>query len=76
MGVVQQSGLVASVGASNCELYAQRMQIEQTFRDTKNVSSGPGLSASRSRSGQRFEMLLSLVHLALFVLHAVDATIN
>lgn len=72
MGVVQQSGLVASVGASNCELYAQRMQIEQTFRDTKNVSSGQALA----RSGQRFEMLLSLVHLALFVLHAVDATIN
>lgn len=69
--------LVSSLGLTHLSaqaivnLYAQRMQIEQTFRDTKNVSLGLGLSASRSRSGQRFEILLLLVHLALFVLHAL-----
>lgn len=48
-------------------LYAHRMRIEQSFRDTKNVRTGLGLEAARSRSGQRFEMLLLLAHLAAFV---------
>lgn len=48
-------------------LYAQRMTIEQSFRDTKNTRWGLGLEQSRSRSQARLEMLLLIVHLALFV---------
>ncbi len=52
-------------------IYAQRMQIEQTFRDTKNSQLGLGLSVSRSRSSRRFDMLLLLIHLALFVFYCI-----
>jgi hypothetical protein len=45
-------------------LYAQRMQIEQSFRDLKNERGGLGLSATRSRSGKRLEVLLLIGHLA------------
>lgn len=48
-------------------LYAQRMKIEQSFRDTKNTRVGLGLENARSRSGTRFEMLLLIAHLASFV---------
>ena len=48
-------------------LYAQRMQIEQSFRDTKNLRVGQGLQASRSRSRERLQMLLLIAHLASFV---------
>lgn len=65
--------LVSSMGrrhlsaATLISLYAQRMRIEQSFRDTKNVRVGLGLETARSRSGARFEMLLLLAHLASFV---------
>lgn len=45
-------------------LYAQRMRIEQSFRDLKNERGGLGLSAARSRSGKRLEILLLIGHLA------------
>ena len=45
-------------------LYAQRMRIEQSFRDLKNERMGLGLSATRSRSGKRLEILLLIGHLA------------
>lgn len=45
-------------------LYAQRMRIEQSFRDIKNERGGMGLSASRSRSGKRLDILLLIGHLA------------
>jgi hypothetical protein len=48
-------------------LYRQRMSIEQSFRDTKNQRVGMGLEVSRSRSAQRFNVLLLIVHLAAFV---------
>ncbi len=48
-------------------LYRQRMDIEQSFRDTKNLRVGMGLEVSRSRSAQRFNVLLLIVHLATFV---------
>ena len=48
-------------------LYRQRMSIEQSFRDTKNLRVGMGLEVSRSRSAQRFNVLLLIVHLAAFV---------
>ncbi len=45
-------------------LYAQRMQIEQQFRDTKNLALGMGLSQSRTRVGQRLQVLLLIAHIA------------
>ena len=48
-------------------LYAQRMSIEQSFRDTKNLRVGQGLEVSRSRHGARLEILLLIAHLAAFV---------
>lgn len=44
-------------------LYAQRMRIEQSFRDLKNERMGLGLSATRSRSAKRLEILLLIGHL-------------
>lgn len=52
-------------------LYAQRMRIEQSFRDIKNERVGLGLSASRSRSGKRLEVLLLIGHLAGWLLRLV-----
>ena len=48
-------------------LYAQRMTIEESFRDTKNLRWGQGLSSTRSRSRARLQMLLLISHLAAFV---------
>ena len=45
-------------------LYAQRMRIEEEFRDTKNLVLGAGLSASRSRGALRLQALLLIGHLA------------
>ena len=52
-------------------LYAQRMRIEQSFRDIKNPRLGMGLSSARSRGRVRLEMLLLLAHLAAFVLRLI-----
>lgn len=54
-------------GEAIVQLYAQRMRIEQSFRDTKSTRLGLGLEQSRSRSAARLEMLLLIVHLALYV---------
>jgi hypothetical protein len=43
-------GLAHLSPAAIVALYAQRMTIEQSFRDTKNQRLGQGLSESRSRS--------------------------
>ena len=48
-------------------LYAQRMRIEQSFRDTKNLRFGQGLQITRSRTRERLQMLLLIGHLAAFV---------
>jgi hypothetical protein len=48
-------------------LYAQRMTIEESFRDTKNLRWGQGLQITRSRSRERLQMLLLIAHLASFV---------
>jgi len=48
-------------------LYAQRMRIEQSFRDTKNLRLGQGLNITRSRTRERLQMLLLIGHLAAFV---------
>lgn len=65
--LVSSVGLTYLSAASIVGLYAQRMRIEQSFRDTKNVRLGLGLEAARSRSGPRFEILLLIAHLASFV---------
>ena len=46
------------------QLYAQRMKIEQSFRDTKNERLGLGLTRSRSHGQQRLEALLLIGHIA------------
>lgn len=49
------------------EAYAKRMQIEEAFRDTKDEYYGLGLNRSRSRSAERFTVLLLINALALFI---------
>lgn len=65
--LVSSLGLRHLSAASIVGLYSQRMRIEQSFRDTKNLRVGLGLETARSRSAPRFEMLLLLAHLASFV---------
>lgn len=50
------------------ELYAQRMQIEETFRDTKSHRWGFGLNYARCNNGRRLEVLLLIGTLASLVL--------
>jgi hypothetical protein len=52
------------------DIYAQRMQIEQNYRDTKNHRWGWRLDQSRSRSRARLELLLLIAALAMFVVLA------
>lgn len=47
--------------------YTRRMQIEEAFRDTKDEYYGLGLNRSRSRSADRFTILLLINAVALFV---------
>jgi len=53
------------------KLYAQRMRIEQQFRDTKNVTLGMGLSRSRSAGARRLQGLLLIAHVAQLVLRLI-----
>lgn len=57
-------GLAYLGAAAIVKLYAQRMTIEQQFRDTKNLALGMGLSHSMSRSQQRLQALLLIAHIA------------
>jgi hypothetical protein len=52
-------------------IYAQRMQIEQAFRDTKNARFGLGLSHSASRTPERLTVLALIASLAEFVLRLI-----
>jgi hypothetical protein len=45
-------------------LYKRRMQIEETFRDTKNPRFGMSLSTARPRSEERADILVLLASLA------------
>jgi hypothetical protein len=49
-------------------LYRQRMQIEEAFRDLKSQHYGEGLERSRSRSAERFTVLVLIASLAAFLL--------
>jgi hypothetical protein len=51
-------------------IYAQRMQIEQNYRDTKNHRWGWRFDQSRSRSNERLQMLLLIAAIATFVVLA------
>ena len=53
------------------QLYAQRMQIEETFRDTKSHRWGFGLHYARFDDGRRLEVLLLIAALASLVLWLV-----
>lgn len=48
--------------------YAQRMQIEENFRDNKSVGYGLGQDIGRSRSAARWQALLLIATLATFLL--------
>jgi hypothetical protein len=47
-------------------IYAQRMQIEQNYRDLKDSRWGWCLDQSRCKSAERFEILLLLATIAIF----------
>lgn len=51
--------------------YAQRMQIEESFRDLKSERFGLGLSASRSRDKERWSVLLLIAAIASFILRLI-----
>ncbi len=52
-------------------LYALRMQIEETFRDTKNIRFGWSFRHALTRSKSRYAILLLLAALAGFVLTVI-----
>jgi hypothetical protein len=52
-------------------VYAQRMQIEESFRDLKSERFGLGFSANRSTQRNRLGVLLLVGCLALFVLRLI-----
>lgn len=47
-------------------IYKKRMQIEENFRDTKCTRFGFGLNDSRSRSPERFQVLMLISAIAIF----------
>lgn len=50
------------------DLYSTRMQIEESFRDTKSVRFGIGFELNLTRSAQRLQLLLLIAMIATFVL--------
>jgi hypothetical protein len=52
-------------------VYAQRMQIEESFRDLKSEHYGFGFSAGRSKQKDRLSVLLLIACLASFVLRLI-----
>jgi len=52
-------------------LYRQRMQIEEGFRDTKNQQYGVGLAQAKSKYAKRYNNLLLLAALTLFLLWCI-----
>lgn len=55
-------------------LYSQRMQIEENFRDTKNNKLGIGLECANSKSVERFDNLLLIAALILYLLWCIGCT--
>jgi len=52
-------------------LYRNRMQIEEGFRDTKSTHYGLDLACSRSQSAKRYDILLLISSLALYLLWCI-----
>jgi hypothetical protein len=52
-------------------IYAQRMQIEEAFRDLKSERFGLGFCANRSRHRDRLSVLLLIASLASFALRLI-----
>jgi len=52
-------------------LYRYRMQIEEGFRDTKNQQFGIGLAQAKSKSAKRYNNLLLVAALTLFLLWCI-----
>jgi hypothetical protein len=61
------TSLVHASAATVCALYATRMQIEETFRDTKNPRFGWSLQHARYRSTRRLDTLFLLIALAMLL---------
>jgi hypothetical protein len=59
--------------ATICQLYATRMQIEETFRDTKNHRFGWSLRDTRYRSTRRLDILFLLIALAMLMVTLVGS---
>ena len=57
-------------------LYAKRMQIEETFRDLKSSQYGMGLRHSKSRCPRRFDVLLLIAMLAEIILWLIGIVAN
>ena len=53
------------------KLYATRMQIEEAFRDTKNAKLGISLEFANSRTPERFDILLLIGALILYILWCI-----
>ena len=53
------------------KLYATRMQIEEAFRDTKNAKLGVSLEFANSRTPERFDILLLIGALILYILWCI-----
>jgi hypothetical protein len=53
------------------KLYAIRMQIEEAFRDTKNGKLGVSLEFANSRTPERFDILLLIGALILYILWCI-----
>jgi len=53
------------------KLYATRMQIEEAFRDTKNGKLGISLEFANSRTPERFDILLLIGALILYILWCI-----
>jgi hypothetical protein len=65
--------LATSLGCSSrlvVDIYAQRMQIEQNYRDAKNHRWGWRLNQTRSRSNARLQMLLLIAAISMLVVLA------
>jgi hypothetical protein len=57
-------------------IYSGRMQIEQSFRDTKNSRRGLGLSESQSQKPKRLATLLLIGALACYALWLVGLAVR
>lgn len=55
-------------------LYAQRMRIEQQFRDTKSCALGLGLRQARSSGVARLQVLLLIAHVATLTKRLIGET--